>query len=462
MDFDKEMDLENAGIDAFEFSLMDDDEKAEALEEAGLDPYDYEGIEFDSSFDAWSNLQDAGLSLGDLEFMDDEEKREALEKAGLDPDDYVGVSRLRFSAYVPQNTPSIIPAAPTSQAYRYCQIRFAAGGQLYSYLADDLELQAGDYVVVPAGPDNCEKIVEVVSVQDYARDKVPYPLEKTKKVLRKASREEITRVLADVLAKTIPLEPTEKVVVPSVSKQGVARSSDTHMTEGDVPDYYTQQSTPISSNPVYSNRISQKKKRSLLPYIAAVIVILMISLASLGQKSTSRSTQSYRPTTYSTGTTGSSSYRNNSNTYSSSYSRQSIPTCPPVNRERAMTKEEAERLSGTGYHGTRPNSSAENLELAAAQTRCKNCGYRTHNGLNSLCDYCRWMETYGGGLPSPAVTAPAPTPKPRATPKPANTPKPSHDPYHASDYSDPDDFYYDYYDDFWDFEDAEDYWHEHH
>lgn len=35
------------------------------------------------------------------------------------------------------------------------------------------------------------------------------------------------------------------------------------------------------------------------------------------------------------------------------------------------------------------------------------------------------------------------------------------DPYHASDYSDPEDFYEDYYDDFYDYEDAEDYYYDH-
>ena len=52
MDFDREMELENAGIDAFEFSLMDEDERREALEDASLDPDDYDLIEFDTSFDA--------------------------------------------------------------------------------------------------------------------------------------------------------------------------------------------------------------------------------------------------------------------------------------------------------------------------------------------------------------------------------------------------------------------------
>lgn len=42
----------------------------------------------------------------------------------------------------------------------------------------------------------------------------------------------------------------------------------------------------------------------------------------------------------------------------------------------------------------------------------------------------------------------------------SNNTKKESDPYDASDYSDPEDFYYDYYDDFWDYEEAEDYWYE--
>lgn len=58
-------------------------------------------------------------------------------------------------------------------------------------------------------------------------------------------------------------------------------------------------------------------------------------------------------------------------------------------RKRALTKEEADALRGTGYNGTRPNSSAEALELKAAQVKCKECGYHSDNGSNSLCDYCQ-------------------------------------------------------------------------
>lgn len=77
------------------------------------------------------------------------------------------------------------------------------------------------------------------------------------------------------------------------------------------------------------------------------------------------------------------SYSSNSSYTGSGYSGGSYT------RKKALTKEEADALRGTGYNGTRPNSSAEALELKAAQVKCKECGYHSDNGLNSLCDYCQ-------------------------------------------------------------------------
>ena len=59
-----------------------------------------------------------------------------------------------------------------------------------------------------------------------------------------------------------------------------------------------------------------------------------------------------------------------------------------INTERALTKEQADKLRGTGYHNTRPNSSAEDIEIKAAMVKCKVCGMRSHNGANSKCDAC--------------------------------------------------------------------------
>ena len=48
MDYEKmESELESAGIDPFEFSLMDEDERHEALEDAFLDPWDFEDFDLE-------------------------------------------------------------------------------------------------------------------------------------------------------------------------------------------------------------------------------------------------------------------------------------------------------------------------------------------------------------------------------------------------------------------------------
>lgn len=80
---------------------------------------------------------------------------------------------------------------------------------------------------------------------------------------------------------------------------------------------------------------------------------------------------------------------NHSDEYDSSIAKKK------VNTEEALSIEEADSLRGTGYHNTRPNSSAENSELKAAMVKCKKCGMHSDNGANSLCDECRYNEEYG-------------------------------------------------------------------
>ena len=42
----------------------------------------------DEDEDEFDELETTGLDMDELEFMDEDERREALEDAGLDPDDY--------------------------------------------------------------------------------------------------------------------------------------------------------------------------------------------------------------------------------------------------------------------------------------------------------------------------------------------------------------------------------------
>ena len=66
-----------------------------------------------------------------------------------------------------------------------------------------------------------------------------------------------------------------------------------------------------------------------------------------------------------------------------------------INNEPALTDEQAKALEGTGYGGTRPNSSAEISKIKAAKVKCKKGGMHSTNGLNSLCNECKYNESMG-------------------------------------------------------------------
>ena len=72
---------------------------------------------------------------------------------------------------------------------KYCGVEFSQGGKLYHYRTTNLGIHVGDEVVVPVGDANYEKIATVKSVEFCRWDDTPYPLEKTKEIIRKADEE---------------------------------------------------------------------------------------------------------------------------------------------------------------------------------------------------------------------------------------------------------------------------------
>lgn len=67
----------------------------------------------------------------------------------------------------------------------FCKVQFDDYGKEYMYLADTDTYHEGDYAVVPAGPDNHEAIVKIVSII-YRKGAYPlYPLNKVKHIIRK-------------------------------------------------------------------------------------------------------------------------------------------------------------------------------------------------------------------------------------------------------------------------------------
>lgn len=69
--------------------------------------------------------------------------------------------------------------------YIFCNVLFEEGGNTYCYLADSDEYCEGDLVVVPAGRDNHKAVVRIEAIEYCSEEDAPFPVEKTKHILRK-------------------------------------------------------------------------------------------------------------------------------------------------------------------------------------------------------------------------------------------------------------------------------------
>ncbi len=72
--------------------------------------------------------------------------------------------------------------------YRYCRIHLDGIGRDFFYRTGEETLQAGDFVVVPFGRENRERVGQIVSVTLCTAADAPYPPEKTKEILRRTER----------------------------------------------------------------------------------------------------------------------------------------------------------------------------------------------------------------------------------------------------------------------------------
>lgn len=73
--------------------------------------------------------------------------------------------------------------------YIYCSLSFGSGEKTYYYRTEDDEIEEGDLVLVPVGPDNHEAVAFVDKVEYFYKEDVPFPLEKTKFILEKYNEE---------------------------------------------------------------------------------------------------------------------------------------------------------------------------------------------------------------------------------------------------------------------------------
>lgn len=104
------------------------------------------------------------------------------------------------------------------ETYTYVSVCFKPGTQSYSYRTTDSSVKVGDVVVVPVG--SAEKVGLVTAVEKYKKSNVPYPVEKTKIVIRKATKDEVDknpeidmRVPMDISTTSFKTETGYKIVV---------------------------------------------------------------------------------------------------------------------------------------------------------------------------------------------------------------------------------------------------------
>ncbi len=73
--------------------------------------------------------------------------------------------------------------------YIYLSVIFG-DDKVYYYRTEDPSIVKGDFIVVEVGENNKLAVKEVIDVEYFQKEEVPYPLQKTKKIIRKSTQED--------------------------------------------------------------------------------------------------------------------------------------------------------------------------------------------------------------------------------------------------------------------------------
>ncbi len=182
--------------------------------------------------------------------------------------------------------PVSTPAKPAGESYyQFCNVQFKEDGAAYAYLTGGISLKAGDFVVVPIGDHQAEKLARVTEVFVCSTQNAPYPPEKAKFVLRKSERTAFPE-------RTKPQHPAPKqadVSAPTESKRAVppAQSAPIENPQKSAPTVQSSITPPIVSQTPTEPEITEKKSTlSKKPFplgklIAAVLAVAVIAWASI-------------------------------------------------------------------------------------------------------------------------------------------------------------------------------------
>ena len=182
--------------------------------------------------------------------------------------------------------PVSTPAKPAGESYyQFCNVQFKEDGAAYAYLTGGISLKAGDYVVVPIGDHQAEKLARVTEVFVCSTQNAPYPPEKAKFVLRKSERTAFPE-------RKKPQHPAPKqadVSAPTESERAVppVQSAPIENPQKSAPTVQSAITPPIVSQTPTEPEITEKKSTlSKKPFplgkiIAAVLAVAMIAGISI-------------------------------------------------------------------------------------------------------------------------------------------------------------------------------------
>ena len=169
--------------------------------------------------------------------------------------------------------------------YQFCNVQFKEDGATYAYLTGGISLKAGDFVVVPIGDHQAEKLARVTEVFVCSTQNAPYPPEKAKFVLRKSERTAFPE-------RKKPQHPALKQAdapAPTESKRTVppAQSAPIENPQKSAPTVQSAITPPIVSQTPTEPEITEKKStlsKKPFPFgklIAAVLAVAVIAGISI-------------------------------------------------------------------------------------------------------------------------------------------------------------------------------------
>ena len=470
MDYEEmESELEMAGIDLFEFSLMDEDERREVLEDNCLDPWDFD--DFDLEYPGEYSYTPPVVPV-------------TPKPPVITPSPVTSRPSPSASPSVPiKQTPSPGTTRPTIDfsatepkgniysSHRICMVRIPSVSKIDCYIVNGLDLKPGDTVEVPVGatrnpvaatvlsltygnaPNNQTVIRKLPDCSPDQRSSYMSPEQIRQQRQRQAEIAKIDRKMKQIRTIIILLASILVVIV-------LVGLSTTSQSPGiPVPAYTINPTTEVVRLPSPTPRPTATPTQKAIAYPYEGMPESAIYFTALGPPTKIKKDidfEHYRPirqfkeyvwekngSTYFTATTSYWKDGKEVPGYVSSIwrskdfkSNNGVSSSPYVGKKLSRYDDELYFLGGGGQ-----------INGVSTSKFRYSVGSKTYVVYLDNDYVIRRIEDY---LPQ------------SSTKKSSSSTKKSTDPYHAKDYSHPDDFYYDYYDDFWDYEDAEDYWDEYH